>query len=64
MTIQLPLEPTEAMLQAACLNQCDEKFESYEAWRNSHTSGIVERIRGYPIADYKAMVATYTKEQS
>lgn len=62
--VMLPTTPTEAMIRAACLNQCDEKYASYEEWCDSHTSGIVERIRNYLIADYKAMVSAYIKEPS
>jgi Ulp1 family protease len=53
----VPDEPTEAMIQAACLRQSDDVFETYEAWCNSHSSGIVERIRRYLVEDYKIMVA-------
>lgn len=59
----LPLEPTEAMIQAACLHQCTEKYASYDAWWNDHSSGISERIRQILIEDYKVMVAAYIKEQ-
>jgi hypothetical protein len=52
-----PLEPTEEMIQAACLNQCTVKYSSYYEWRNNHSSGISERIRDMVISDYRVMIA-------
>ena len=62
--VTLPVEPTEEMIRAACLNQCDEPFDSYEKWADSHTTGIVERIRGYVVKDYKSMVGAYIIKES
>ena len=56
-TKTVPVEPTEEMIRAACLNQSGEKFASYEDWWNSHTTGISDKIRRYVAEDYKAMIA-------
>jgi hypothetical protein len=53
----VPIEPTEEMIQAACLNQTLQTYPNYEAWWNDHSSGISEKIRGYCSSDYKAMIA-------
>ena len=60
----VPVEPTEEMIRAACLNQCTEKFASYEDWWNSHTSGISAKIRRYITEDYQAMLAAAPTAQA
>jgi hypothetical protein len=53
----VPLEPTEEMIQAGCLTQSTERFDSYAKWWDSHSSGVSERIRNLLIKDYRAMTA-------
>lgn len=62
--VLVPVEPTEAMIQAACLHQSREKFDSYDAWWNSHSSGVSERIRNLLVDDYKAMIAAAPTQQA
>lgn len=54
-------EPTEEMIRAACISQSSEKFDSYESWLDSHTSGVAERIRKYVVEDYRAMYDAATE---
>lgn len=53
----VPIEPTEGMIQAFCLNQQEGDFKTYLAWWNSHSSGTSERIRNYCVKDYRGMIA-------
>lgn len=53
----VPIEPTENMIRAACLNQSMEEFSNYDEWWNSHSSGISERIRDYVANDYRIMIS-------
>jgi hypothetical protein len=53
----VPVEPTEAMIRAACLNQSKAQFSTYEEWFDSHSSGVAERIRDLVTGDYRAMLA-------
>lgn len=53
----VPIEPAEAMIQAACLSQCTEKSATYDEWWDSHSSGISTRIRTMLADDYAAMLA-------
>jgi hypothetical protein len=55
--VYVPVEPTEAMIRAACLNQSKAQFSSYEEWLDSHSSGVSERIRDLVSGDYRAMIA-------
>jgi len=66
----VPLEPTEEMIRAACVNQAPKgEYSNYEAWWNDHSSGVSEKIRGYVASDYRVMlaaapqVAEQTKQQ-
>ena len=52
----VPVTPTEAMVRAACLKQSNAAFESYEAWHDSHSSGISARIRQLVASDYRVMI--------
>ena len=52
-----PFNPTEEMIQAACMQQSLEKFDTYQDWWNSHSSGVSERIRKMLIGDYVAMIS-------
>jgi hypothetical protein len=53
----VPIEPTEEMLQAGCLSQqATPEYTNYEDWCNSHSGGIIERIKGYLRKDYFAML--------
>lgn len=53
----VPIEPTEHMVRAGCLNQATGKsYATYTDWWNDHSSGVSERIRGYVSSDYRAMV--------
>lgn len=54
----VPIEPSEEMIQAACLKQSNTAFESYAKWLDSHSSGISARIRQLVVGDYRAMLAT------
>ena len=59
----VPIDPTEKMIQAACLNQqTDKTYDNYEDWWNSHSSAISARIRNYLKDDYSAMVESYKGE--
>jgi len=51
------IEPTEQTIQALCLRQSSGDFGTYRAWWNSHSSSVAEKIRGFLIGDYKAMIA-------
>jgi hypothetical protein len=62
--VYVPLEPTEEMIRAACLNQSKARFSSYEEWLDSHSSGVSERIRDLVASDYRAMVAAAPLAQS
>ena len=54
----VPLEPTEEMIQAGCLSQqSTPEYDNYEDWCNSHSGGIIERIKSYLRKDYRAMLA-------
>lgn len=56
----VPLEPTEEMIQAGCLSQqATPEYDNYDDWFNSHSGGIVERIRNYLRKDYCAMLAAH-----
>ena len=52
----IPMEPTEEMIQAGCLSQSEEKFDTYEEWKESHSNVVSSMIRSYVIEDYKAMI--------
>lgn len=55
----VPIEPTEEMIRAACLNQATlGNYATYEDWWNDHSSGISEKIRSYVAGDYRVMVAS------
>ena len=51
------LDATEESIQEGCLNQQEGSFETYSKWQNSHSSGVVQRIRAFCAEDYKAMIA-------
>ena len=54
----VPLEPTEEMIQAGCLSQqATPEYDNYDDWFNSHSGGIVERIRNYLRKDFRVMLA-------
>lgn len=53
----VPKEPTEVMIQAACLSQCAEIFETYDEWWDSHSSGVSRAIREIEESCYRAMLA-------
>ena len=58
----VPMEPSEAMLQAGCLSQqAYPKHDNYADWWDSHSGGISERIRDYLRKDYCAMLAAATQ---
>lgn len=46
------LWPTEEWIQQACLNDCTVKYNSYEEWWDSNSSGISRLIRKLFIQDY------------
>jgi hypothetical protein len=52
-----PIDPTEEMIQAACLKQSNVEFASYAEWLDSHSSGVSARIRDLVAGDYRAMLA-------
>lgn len=52
----VPIEAAEEIIQAGCLNQQEGSFETYSEWQNSHSSGVVHRIRTFCAGDYKAMI--------
>ena len=54
--VSVPIEPTEEMIQAACVNQAVSAFASYEKWAGSHSNGIVKKVRALEIDTYKAMI--------
>ena len=53
----VPIEPTNETLEWACLNQSDMPYETYAEWANSHSSGVVDMIRGFIRSDYQSMIA-------
>jgi hypothetical protein len=53
----VPVEPDELSIQAGCLEQSDSYYKSYKKWADSHSSGIVNRLRNLVICDYKAMIS-------
>ncbi|MDR5824724.1 hypothetical protein [Caballeronia sp. LZ043] len=62
-TVNVPAVPTEEMIRAACLAQSKERFGSYEAWFDSHSGGVSERIRELVTGDYLAMIAAAPQSQ-
>ena len=60
----VPVEPTEEMIQAACLTQSNVQVGSYSEWRDNHSSGISERIRELVVRDYHAMLAAFPAAES
>lgn len=46
---------TEQEIRQACLDQCTEKYDTYEEWAASHSSQIVHLIRRIIIGDYNAV---------
>ena len=55
----VPIEPTEEMIQAACLAQSSVKFDTYEEWAASLSNGVVEMIRKFEANSYRNMVGAY-----
>lgn len=53
----VPLDATESSIQAGCLSQQVWDLETYNEWRNSHSSGVVNKIRALCAKDYEAMIA-------
>jgi hypothetical protein len=53
----VPVEPSEEMIQAACLKQSNTAFHTYYQWLDSHSSGVSARIRQLVAGDYRAMLA-------
>ena len=53
----VPVEPTEEMIQSACLHQSGEKYDSYDEWWESHTTGISRLIRELEVSAYRNMLA-------
>jgi hypothetical protein len=45
------------MLDAACISQAGYIDTTFKEWADKHSNGIVERIRNYLSADYKAMLS-------
>lgn len=44
--------PTEDWVQQTCLDDCLIKYDNYEAWWDSHSSGVSRLIRKLLIEDY------------
>ena len=55
--VLVPVEPTEAMIQSACLHQSGEKYDSYDEWWESHTTGISRLIRELEVSAYRNMLS-------
>jgi mannitol-1-phosphate/altronate dehydrogenase len=53
----VPVEPTDEMLDAACISQGGYISTTFKEWADKHSNGIVERIRNYLSGDYKAMLS-------
>jgi hypothetical protein len=53
----VPVEPTDEMLDAACISQAGYINTTFKEWADNHSNGIVERIRKYLSGDYKAMIS-------
>jgi hypothetical protein len=53
----VPVYPTDEMLDAACISQAGYIDTTFKEWADKHSNGIVERIRNYLSADYKAMLS-------
>jgi hypothetical protein len=53
----VPIEPDELSIQAGCLEHSDNYYKSYKKWTDSHSSGIVNRLRNLVICGYKAMIS-------
>lgn len=62
--VLMPREPSEGMIRAACLHQSVDKFPTYQDWRNSHSSGVSERIRDYVAGEYRAMVEAHEQSEA
>lgn len=58
----VPIEPTEEMIQTSCLAQSTVKYDSYEAWADGLSNGIVEMIRKFEDNSYRTMVGAYKHE--
>lgn len=54
----VPIEPTEKMIQAACMAQSAVKFNTYAEWAGSLSNGVVEMIRKFEISSYRSMVGS------
>lgn len=61
--VLVPVEPTEEWIQAACLADCQTKFETYQDWWNSMLSGTSRHIRELLVDDYKKIVSSVTPKQ-
>lgn len=57
--ILIPLEITEEIIQAACIQDSEGAFDNYKDWYNSHISGIADKIRGYIEDDYKNVISFF-----
>jgi hypothetical protein len=53
----VPVEPTDEMLDAACISQGGYIDTTLKEWADKHSNGIVERIHNYLSSDYKAMLS-------
>jgi hypothetical protein len=56
----VPIEPTEEMIQDACLRRSNTQCKSYQEWVESHeylSSKTVEKFRAYVIDEYKKMLS-------
>ena len=58
----VPIEPTEEMIQAACLGQSYTIHETYQDWANSCSNGVVEMIRKFEAESYINMLGAYKHE--
>lgn len=56
----VPIEPTEEMIRAACMNQSSVKFDTYEEWADSLSNGVVSMIRRFEVSTHKSMVGAYS----
>jgi hypothetical protein len=57
--ILIPLVITEELIQTACVQDGEGAFNNYQDWYNSHSSGIVDKIRGYIEDDYKTVIGFF-----
>lgn len=59
----VPKEPTEEMLNAACLSQAECEFKDYDDWRDAHSNATVKSLRNILKKDYESMLQAAPKPE-